>query len=103
MLGRNIDTSMERNLSKSLAPYYCFSKWVRLCGHLNIIYQKVDELLILCVIELKMKDFLRLNPSIHHFEIWLRKILCESNGQNRHTREKLMNVPTEREHFILPE
>lgn len=98
MLGTNIDTSTDRNLP----PYYCSSKWVRLCGQLNIIYQKVDELLILCVIELKMKDFLRLNPSIHHLEIWLRKILCESNRQNQHTREKLMNVHTEREHFILP-
>lgn len=96
MLETNVDISMDRNLT----PYYCSSKCVRLCGQLNIIYQKVDELLFLCVIELK--DFLRLNPSIHHFEIWLRKILCESNGQNRHTREKLMNIHTEREHFILP-
>lgn len=46
--------------------------------------------------------FLRLNPPIQYFEIWLRKILYEANGQNRHTREKLMNVRTEREHFILP-
>lgn len=48
---------MDRNLSKSLTLYCCCSKWVRLCGQLKVTYQKVDELLILHVIELKMTLF----------------------------------------------
>lgn len=46
---------MDRNLSKSLALQYCYSKWVRLSRQLKIIYQKIDELLMLDVIELKMR------------------------------------------------